>query len=101
MTDEVAGLVLTDNYRQNQALRLMERMSVSRLGSTQHLIQTLASQGLLDRQLEAMPSDSAIAERKARGLGLTLPDRAIMLSCPHMGVLQQLVVLSVPEVHYL
>src|SRR3546814_18109382 len=46
MTDEVAGLVLTDNYRPNQALSLMERMSVSRLGSKQHFIQTLESQGL-------------------------------------------------------
>src|SRR3546814_2729848 len=70
MTDEVAGLVLTDNYRQNQALSLMERMSVSRLGSKQHFIQTLESQGLLDRQIEDLPSDSEIAESKAGGLGL-------------------------------
>src|SRR5690606_20155557 len=41
MTDEVAALVLNDNYRQNQAISLMERMSVSRLGSKQHFIRTL------------------------------------------------------------
>ena len=33
--DEVAGLVLNDNYRQNQALSLMQRMSLTRLGSKQ------------------------------------------------------------------
>src|SRR5690606_6857233 len=38
MTDEVARLVLWDNIRQNQALSVMERMSVSRLGSKQHFI---------------------------------------------------------------
>src|SRR3546814_6481161 len=91
MTDEVAGLLLTDNYRQNQALSLMERMSVSRLVSKQHFIQTLESQGLLDRQIEDLPSDSEIAERKARGLGLTRPELAILLSYSKLVVFQQLV----------
>ncbi|MCP2938026.1 NAD-glutamate dehydrogenase, partial [Salmonella enterica subsp. enterica serovar Typhimurium] len=52
MTDEVAELVLNDNYRQNQAISLMERMSHTRLGSKQHFIRTLEQQGLLDRQIE-------------------------------------------------
>lgn len=34
MTGEVEALVLNDNYRQNQAISLMERMSVARLGSS-------------------------------------------------------------------
>src|SRR3546814_20270761 len=101
MTDEVAGLVLTDNYRQNQALSLMERMSVSRLGSKQHFIQTLESQGLLDRQIEDLPSDSEIAERKARGLGLTRPELAILLSYSKLVVFQQLVDSDVPADPYL
>ena len=49
MTDEVGALVLNDNYRQNQAISLMERMSLTRLGSKVHFIRTLESQGLLDR----------------------------------------------------
>src|SRR3546814_3956644 len=101
MTDEVAGLVLNDNYRQNQALSLMERMSVSRLGSKQHFIQTLESQGLLDRQIEDLPSDSEIAERKARGLGLTRPELAILLLYSTLVVFQQLVDSDVPEDPYL
>src|SRR3546814_5917278 len=101
MTDEVAGLVRTDNYRQNRALSLMERMSVSRLGSKQHFIQTLESQGLLDRQIEDLPSDSEIAERKARGLGLTRPELAILLSYSKLVVFQQLVDSDVPEDPYL
>src|SRR5690606_25572026 len=38
MTDEVAGLVLNDNYRQNQAISLMERMSVPRLRSEERRV---------------------------------------------------------------
>ncbi|GAA3917630.1 NAD-glutamate dehydrogenase [Luteimonas lutimaris] len=101
MTDEVAELVLNDNYRQNQALSLMERMSVSRLGSKQHFIQTLESQGLLDRQIEYLPSDAEIAERKARGLGLTRPELAVLLSYAKLVVFQQLVDSDVPEDPYL
>ena len=101
MTDEVAELVLNDNYRQNQALSLMERMSVSRLGSKQHFIQTLESQGLLDRQIEYLPSDAEIAERKARGLGLTRPELAVLLSYSKLVVFQQLVDSDVPEDPYL
>src|SRR5690606_19666877 len=80
MTDEVAGLVLNDNYRQNQALSLMERMSVPRLGSKQHFIRILESQGLLDRQIEFLPSDAEIAERKSRNQGLTRPELSVLLS---------------------
>src|SRR5450432_3276487 len=67
MTNEVGDLVLIDNYRQNQAISLMERMSLSRLGSKQHFIRTLERQGLLDRQIEFLPSDAEIADRKSHG----------------------------------
>jgi glutamate dehydrogenase len=101
MTDEVAALVLNDNYRQNQALSLMERMSVSRLGSKQHFIRTLEAQGLLDRQIEFLPSDAEIADRKARGIGLTRPELAVLLSYSKLVVFQQLLESDVPEDPYL
>ncbi|MDI9239711.1 NAD-glutamate dehydrogenase [Lysobacter sp. LF1] len=101
MTDEVAQLVLNDNYRQNQAISLMERMSVHRLGSKQHFIRTLESQGLLDRQIEFLPSDAEIAERKARGQGLTRPELAVLLSYSKIVLFQQLLESDVPEDPYL
>jgi len=101
MTDEVAALVLNDNYRQNQALSLMERMSLARLGSKQHFIRTLEAQGLLDRQIEFLPSDAEIAERKARGIGLTRPELAVLLSYSKLVAFQQLLDSDVPEDPYL
>ncbi|HST43593.1 MAG TPA: NAD-glutamate dehydrogenase, partial [Luteimonas sp.] len=101
MTGEVEQLVLFDNYRQNQAISLMERMSVSRLGSKQHFIQTLESQGLLDRQLEFLPSDAEIAERKARGQGLTRPELAVLLSYAKLVTFQRLLESDIPEDPYL
>ncbi|MFC7301926.1 NAD-glutamate dehydrogenase [Cognatiluteimonas weifangensis] len=101
MTDEVAALVLNDNYRQNQAISLMQRMSVARLGSKQHFIRTLESQGLLDRQIEYLPSDAEFAERKARGQGLTRPELAVLLSYSKLVAFQQLLESDVPEDPYL
>ena len=60
MTDEVAQLVLNDNYRQNQALSLMERMSASRLGSKHALHPHAGSAG------PAGPPDRVPAHRCAR-----------------------------------
>ncbi len=97
MTDEVAELVLLDNIRQNQALSLMERMSVSRIGSEQHFIRVLESQGRLDRQIEFLPSEAEFAERKARGEGLTRPELSVLLSYGKMSVYGQLLESNVPE----
>ncbi|TDK22477.1 NAD-glutamate dehydrogenase [Luteimonas aestuarii] len=101
MTEEVADLVLWDNYRQNQALSLMQRMSVTRLGSKQHFIRTLESQGLLDRQIEYLPSDAEIAERKARGVGLTRPELSVLLSYSKLVAYEELLRSDVPEDPYL
>jgi glutamate dehydrogenase len=75
----------------------MERMSVSRLGSKQHFIRTLEAQGLLDRQIEFLPSDAEFAERKARGIGLTRPELAILLSYSKIVLKQLLLESDVPE----
>ena len=101
MTDEVAQLVLADNYRQNQAISLMEHMSLARMGSKRHFISTLESQGLLDRQIEYLPSDAELVERKSRGQGLTRPELAILLSYSKIVLFQQLVDSDVPEDPYL
>jgi glutamate dehydrogenase len=101
MTDEVGHLVLNDNYRQNQAISLMERMSLSRMGSKQHFIRTLEAQGLLDRAIEFLPTDKEIAERKVRGQGLTRPELSVLLSYSKIVLFQQLLNSDVPEDPYL
>jgi glutamate dehydrogenase len=101
MTDEVERLVLSDNYRQNQALTVMEHMSAHRLGSNAHFIRTLESEGLLDRQIESLPTDAEISERKARHQGLTRPELSVLLSYSKIKLYQQLLDSDVPEDPYL
>ena len=101
MTDEVGELVLTDNYRQNQAISLMERMSASRLGSFGHFIRTLEGQGLLDRAIEFLPTDAELNDRKARGQGLTRPELSVLLSYDKIVIFNQMLDSDVPEDPYL
>ena len=101
MTDEVGELVLVDNYRQNQAISLMERMSASRLGSFGHFIRTLEAQGLLDRAIEFLPTDAELNDRKARGQGLTRPELSVLLSYDKIVIFNQMLDSDVPEDPYL
>ena len=101
MTDEVGQLVLWDNYRQNQAITLMEHQSIKRLGSMAHFIRTLEGEGLLDRQVENLPSETELTERKTRGQGLTRPELSVLLSYDKIKLFQQLLDSDVPEDPYL
>ena len=101
MTDEVGQLVLWDNYRQNQAITLMEHQSVRRIGSLAHFIRTLEAEGSLDRQVENLPSEAELTERKTRGQGLTRPELSVLLSYDKIRLFQQLLDSDVPEDPYL
>ena len=70
MTDEVAEQVLRDNYEQNVLLGNARAQQHAMLGVHERLIQFLEAEGDLDRSLEFLPSDAAIARRQKDGLGL-------------------------------
>ncbi|MGD8681286.1 MAG: NAD-glutamate dehydrogenase, partial [Lysobacterales bacterium] len=97
MGDEVAELVLRSNYLQTQAISVMCRFSVSRLGSKAHFINVLEEQGLLDRELEFLPSEDELKDRRDRGEGLTRPELAVLLSYSKIVLYQQLLASDVPE----
>jgi glutamate dehydrogenase len=101
MTDEVGRLVLWDNYRQNQAITVMEHQSVRRLGSMAHFISTLEAEGMLDRAVESLPTAAELTERKLRGQGLTRPELSVLLSYDKIRLFQQLLDSDVPEDPYL
>ncbi|NNC63450.1 MAG: NAD-glutamate dehydrogenase, partial [Gammaproteobacteria bacterium] len=101
MTDDIAGLVLEDNYAQTQALSMLNAHSFERLGENARLIRTLISQGLLDRALEFLPTEEGIVERRSLGKGLTQPELAVLLSYAKIGLTSQLVKTDIPEDTYL
>lgn len=80
MTEDVARLVLTNNYLQAQTLSLIHSQAQPRMDEYRRLIQRLESDGRLDRELEFLPDDEALRERQAKGLPLTRPELAVLMS---------------------
>ncbi len=80
MTDSVARLVLQNNYRQTQAISLAELEASERNGEFRRLISNLESAGKLNRQLEFIPTDQELADRRVQGHGLTRPELAVLVS---------------------
>jgi glutamate dehydrogenase len=101
MTDEVAGLVLRNNYLQTLALSLAERRGAEDLGFENRLMQLLEARDLLHRGVEFLPSDSEIAERRLRGQSLTRPELAVMLAYAKISLFKDLLDSDVPDDPYL
>jgi glutamate dehydrogenase len=80
MTDDVAKLVLRNNYLQTQAISMIEVRSAERLDDITQLISSLEKTGLLDRELEYLPEEDVIEERRTRKQGFTRPELAVVLS---------------------
>ncbi|MDQ2075623.1 NAD-glutamate dehydrogenase [Marinimicrobium sp. ABcell2] len=80
MTDNVARLVLSNNYHQTQAISLAQTDALKRNAEYRRVMNTWHSQGRLDRELEFLPDDETLDERYAQGQGLTRPELAILIS---------------------
>jgi glutamate dehydrogenase len=80
MTDEVAALVLRDNYEQAGALGNARAQALSLLPVHRRQLSDLEKSGQLDRALEALPTDEELAIRAEAGDGLTAPEFAVLLA---------------------
>ncbi len=101
MTEEVAALVLRNNYQQTLALSLAQRRGLDDLGFQQRLMQTLEKRQLLDRAVEFLPSDMEIVERRRRAEPLTRPELAVLLAYAKLVLHEDLVGSDVPNDPYL
>jgi len=101
MTDEVAGLVLRNNYLQTLALSLAERRGMQDFGFLQRLIQSLEARGLLDRALEYLPDDMQLEERRRRMQPFTRPELAVLLAYAKLSLYEELLESEVPDDPYL
>jgi glutamate dehydrogenase len=97
MTDEVGQLVLRDNYLQGLAISLAETRAFELLDAHQRLVRSLEKEGRLDRALEFLPDDEAIAERAAARRGLTRPELAVLLAYAKMTLYAELLPSDFPD----
>jgi glutamate dehydrogenase len=97
MTDEVAQLVLTDNYFQTEAIDAALHRALYVLDGQQRLMQWLEGSERLNRALEFLPTDAEIARRRAQQQGLTAPENAVLLSYAKMAVYDELLASNLPD----
>ncbi len=97
MTDEVAELVLKNNYRQTQAISIASLEAASRIEEYRRLIDSLESTGKLNRELEFIPDDETIIERKSKSTGLTRPELSVLISYVKGDMKEQLNASKLPD----
>ncbi|HEX6928828.1 MAG TPA: NAD-glutamate dehydrogenase, partial [Gammaproteobacteria bacterium] len=101
MTDEVAQLVLRDNYLQTQAITVAEAQAPTRINEHAYLMRALERSGRLNRALEFLPNEETLNDRRAANRGLTRPELAVLFAYAKMDVYESLLESDVPEDSYL
>jgi glutamate dehydrogenase len=101
MTDEIAVLVLRNNYLQTLALSLSQRRGMEDFGFLQRLIQTLETRGHLDRTVEFLPDDMQLTERRRRQQAFTRPELSVLLAYAKLTLYDDLLESAVPDDRYL
>lgn len=97
MTEDVAKRCLVNNYRQTLALSLGELRGVSDLGFQQRLIRHLETSGLLSREIEGLPDDATLKERREAGEALGRPELSTLLGFAKIDLFNDLVETEIVE----
>ena len=97
MTEEVAGLVLANNYQQTLAISLAQRRGMADLPHQVRMMTALEARGLLDRDVEFLPAGQALADREARGEPLTRAEIGVLLAYAKIVLFADIVASGVPD----
>lgn len=97
MTDEVARLVLRDNYLQSLSITLEEVQGHSLIDEQARLMRHLERHQNLDRRLEFLPDDSTLAERRDSKKGLTRPEISTLFAYAKIFLYNHLLDSDLPD----
>ncbi|MBL8582438.1 MAG: NAD-glutamate dehydrogenase [Rhizobiaceae bacterium] len=97
MTDEVAALVLANNYRQTLAISQTRSRKLTALGPQARLMTVLEGRGLLDRKVENLPTAAGMVAREAGGVPLTRAEIGVLLAYAKIVLASDLVASDLPD----
>jgi glutamate dehydrogenase len=101
MTDEVAALCLRNNTLQNLALSLVESRTGDVVEAQARLMRSLEKAGRLNREIEELPDDATLAERRRGSRGLTRPEAAVLLAYAKTTLYTDVLATDLPDRPYL
>jgi len=97
MTDEVAHLVLADNYNQSLALSVAQAGGVWESDAYGRFMRALERDGRLNRAVEGLPSTDNLRERANRNEGLTRPELAVLLAYAKLQLFDEINSSQIPD----
>lgn len=100
MTDDVAEYVLRHNYAQTAALSLAEDQAKADHDALERLMVKLEDRGVLDRDVEGLPSTTEMRERAENGQSLTRPELAVLMAWTKIILFDDLLESEVPDDPY-
>jgi glutamate dehydrogenase len=101
MTDAVAEQVRYASYTQTQAMSLACAQAAPMVDVHARLIPHLEQIARLDREIEFLPTDEAINNRKANHQGLVAPELAVVMAYCKIHLYARLLESDLPEDEYL
>jgi glutamate dehydrogenase len=100
MTDEVAALVLRNNYLQSLAISLTERRGTANGLELSRFMSVLEAAKQLNRKVETLPDDQTFAERYANNRPLTRAEIGVLLSYAKIVLFDALAASDLPDDPY-
>ena len=97
MENDVAHLVLRDNYEQTEAISVVHTIGEPLLDVQARFMRGLEKAGKLDRSLEGLPDDETITQRHSQGIGLTRPEIAVLLAYAKLVLYEDLLRSDLPD----
>jgi glutamate dehydrogenase len=97
MTDEVGRLVLKHNYDQNLALANAVFQAPSMAGVHEDWMERLEDRGILDREIEFLPTTEEMAERRQDRRGLTSPELSTLMSYTKIMLAREVLSSDLPD----
>ncbi len=101
MEDEIGLLVLQNNYAQTQTISIECANGKRRMSRQCRAIDALEEKGLLNREIEFLPNNRALEERREEQKWLTRPELSVLLSYSKMDLYQALLDSDLPDDPYL
>ena len=93
--------MLRDNYEQNLALANAVAHAPSLLHVHEDWMKKLERRGVLNRDLEALPTSRQVRRRLERGEGLTVPELSVLMSWTKIVLADELLASDLPDDPYL
>ncbi len=101
MTDEVADLVLRNNYQQTLSISLTQKSGMADFDSQVRVMHQLEKRGLLNRDVEDLPSDGDLEELLAQEKPLTRAEIGVILAYVKITLFDDLIDSTLPDDPYL